>query len=179
MKVFGHHLHLPILVLLVVEFGGAALAFGASVLLVVPQMQGTAGAIHGPVLLWSLAFSVAVVVGVTAVGLYQAKQRLKLEGVVVRLGVGLGLAAIFLALVNFFFPLGATGALWAWSFAISLVLLATTRTVFARYADHSAFTRRVLVYGAGKRAARILKLRRRSDRRGFEIMAFVPAIGDT
>jgi sugar transferase (PEP-CTERM system associated) len=34
------------------------------------------------------------------------------------------------------------------------------------------------VYGAGKRAARLLKLRRRSDRRGFDIVAFVPAVGD-
>src|SRR5436190_448360 len=40
------------------------------------------------------------------------------------------------------------------------------------------FQRRVLVYGAGKLAGSLLKLRRRSDRRGFNIVAFVRADGD-
>jgi sugar transferase (PEP-CTERM system associated) len=40
------------------------------------------------------------------------------------------------------------------------------------------FRRRVLVYGAGDRAARLLELRRRSDQRNFRIVSFVPAPGD-
>jgi sugar transferase (PEP-CTERM system associated) len=35
------------------------------------------------------------------------------------------------------------------------------------------------VYGAGKRASRLLELRRRSDQRGFRIIAFMPAPGDS
>lgn len=174
MKIFGHHLHLPILLLLAVEFGGAALVFGVGALVL-----GTPSvAFDATIVFWALAFSGAVIVGVTAVGLYQVKQRLKFEGVFVRIAVGLGIAAIFVALVNFAFPAGVTGSLWAWSFAISLGLLVTTRAVFLRYVDHAAFGRKVLVYGAGRRASRLLKLRRRSDRRGFNIVAFVPAEGD-
>ena len=36
----------------------------------------------------------------------------------------------------------------------------------------------MLVYGAGRRAASIARLRRRSDRRGFVIVGYVPAEGD-
>jgi sugar transferase (PEP-CTERM system associated) len=51
--------------------------------------------------------------------------------------------------------------------------------LFWRIVEQDAFRRRVLVYGAGKRASRLLELRRRSDQRGFRIVAFMPAPGDT
>jgi sugar transferase (PEP-CTERM system associated) len=40
--------------------------------------------------------------------------------------------------------------------------------------DDDMFKRHVLVYGAGVNAARILQLRRRSDRRGFKVVGYVP-----
>jgi sugar transferase (PEP-CTERM system associated) len=40
------------------------------------------------------------------------------------------------------------------------------------------FKRRVLVYGAGRRAGSIVRLRRRSDQRGFIVVGYVAAEGD-
>ena len=45
--------------------------------------------------------------------------------------------------------------------------------------DESIFKRRVLVYGVGQRTAAISSLRRRSDRRGFEIVGFVQPDGES
>jgi sugar transferase (PEP-CTERM system associated) len=53
-----------------------------------------------------------------------------------------------------------------------------SRGVFARLVDETLFKRRVLVYGVGQRTAAISGLRRRSDRRGFEIVGFVQPDGE-
>ena len=44
--------------------------------------------------------------------------------------------------------------------------------------DEDLFKRRVLVYGAGRRAGSIARLRRRSDRRGFVVVGYLAAAGD-
>jgi sugar transferase (PEP-CTERM system associated) len=175
MRLFGHHVYFPILALVAIEFGAAVGIFHASVLLIVADAPSIP---VGPSF-WSLAFASAVVIGMTSVGLYQPKQRLRVEGVLVRIGVALILAAVVLALIQFLLGVEVRRMVWAWSFAIGLGGLGATRVLFARYIDHEVFSRRVLVYGAGDRAARLLKFRRRSDRRGFNVVAFVPAPGET
>jgi len=52
------------------------------------------------------------------------------------------------------------------------------RTLWDTLLDEDVFKRRVLVYGAGHRAASIARLRRRSDRRGFVVVGYLPAQGD-
>jgi len=52
------------------------------------------------------------------------------------------------------------------------------RVVFDRVVNEDLFKRRVLVYGAGRRAGSIARLRRRSDRRGFAVAGYIPADGD-
>ena len=52
------------------------------------------------------------------------------------------------------------------------------RLLFDRIVDQDLFKRRVLVYGAGRRAASLLDLRRRSDQRGFRLMGFIATEGD-
>jgi sugar transferase (PEP-CTERM system associated) len=75
-------------------------------------------------------------------------------------------------------PIELGGPHWALSFGFCLVLLGATRAMLWRWLDHEVFQRRVLVLGAGKRAASLLRLRRRSDRRGFHIAAFIRSEGD-
>jgi sugar transferase (PEP-CTERM system associated) len=177
MKVLGHYVYVPIALLVVGELAGAALVFGiCATLLDAPAGPGIT---PGPLVVWMAVFGTAVVVGVTAVGLYQAKQRVRLGGVVVRVAVGLAIAATILAVVDFVFPIGLEGRLWVVSLMASFVLVSTIRIVTWSWLDHEVFRRRVLVYGAGTRAANLLKLRRQSDRRGFNIVAFVLADGDS
>jgi FlaA1/EpsC-like NDP-sugar epimerase len=177
MKVLGHYVYVPIALLVVGELAGAALVFGACAMLLGARLGPDIT--PGPLALWMAVFGTAVVVGVTAVGLYQAKQRLRLGGVIVRVAVGLAIAATILAVVDFVFPIGVEGRLWVVSFMASFVLVSAIRVVTWRWLDHEVFRRRVLVYGAGTRAANLLKLRRQSDRRGFNIVAFVLADGDS
>jgi sugar transferase (PEP-CTERM system associated) len=124
-------------------------------------------------------FALAVVVGLTAMGLYQIRQRLTFEGILARLLTALMFVAVGLALVYYVSPpLSLWRGWWALSFVVALVLLIGSRAVFGSVVDQDLFRRRVLVYGAGKRAATLLELRRRSDQRGFLIVAFVAVPGE-
>jgi sugar transferase (PEP-CTERM system associated) len=165
--------------LAVVEFALAACAFAVSAWVLERFGVDIGSASDRPLLFWAPVFSTAVVFGITATGLYQTRQRLRIEGVLVRLVVALFGAAVALAVVDFVFPVGIEGVLWPVGFATALVLLSVARVLFWRIVEQDAFRRRVLVYGAGKRASRLLELRRRSDQRGFRIVAFMPAPGDT
>src|SRR6185503_9676695 len=135
------------------------------------------GALH-----WLLAavFAGAVVVAMTTMGLYQVRQRLTVEGVLARLLIGLALAPVALALIYYIEPAFAIWRGWLLlSLVITLLLLGAARVGFARVVDQDAFRRRVVVYGAGSRAAKLLQLRRRSDQRGFQIIAFLPVPNET
>ncbi len=61
----------------------------------------------------------------------------------------------------------------------SLLLVLGLRYFFLRHADENAFRYRTIVYGAGSRAGAISDLRRKADRRGFKVVATVPAPGDS
>lgn len=174
MKVFGHYVYLPIVLLIAGEFSIAVVTF----LAVEFFYQDPGEPWRGPPWFWVIAFGLTVIVGLTAVGLYQAKQRLRIEGVLARVIVGMGIGAVSLAVVNFLFPIELGGSLWASSYAVCALALAVTRIIVWRWLDHDAFRRRVLVFGAGRNAAKLLKLRRRTDRRGFSIEGFVPTEGD-
>jgi sugar transferase (PEP-CTERM system associated) len=65
------------------------------------------------------------------------------------------------------------------AFGYALVLLLLVRYYFARTMDENVFRRRTMIYGAGERAASILDLRRRADRRGFRIVGKLAAPGDS
>jgi len=135
------------------------------------------GALHW---LRAAVFAGAVVVAMTTMGLYQVRQRLTVEGVLARLLIGLALAAVALALIYYIVPAFAIWRGWLLlSLVITLLLLGAARVGFARVVDQDAFRRRVVVYGAGSRAAKLLQLRRRSDQRGFQIIAFLPVPNET
>jgi sugar transferase (PEP-CTERM system associated) len=137
------------------------------------------GADHGEWMwLRATAFSAAVCLGLTAMGLYQLRQRLTFEAVIVRLMMGLGFAALGLTVVYFVYPpLSLWRGWWALSFVFAFLLLIASRFAFMRIVEQDMFRRRVLVYGTGKRASALMQLRRRSDQRGFQIVAFVPVAG--
>jgi len=130
-------------------------------------------------LLRAFVFGAVVVVALTAMGLYQARQRFNVEGVLVRVAMGLAFSAVGQAVIYYVLPpLALWRGWWLLSFLLTGVLLAISRVVFTRVVDQTALRRRVVVYGAGQRAAKLLQLRRRSDQRGFQIVAFLPAPGE-
>src|SRR5690606_31740859 len=57
----------------------------------------------------------------------------------------------------------------------ALPALLLVRLFFVRSIDENVFRRKTLVYGAGAQAEAITGLRRRADRRGFQLVGTVPA----
>jgi sugar transferase (PEP-CTERM system associated) len=133
----------------------------------------------GSLLLTAAMFAAFSLVSLFAVGLYSTRQRSNAAGILVRVVAAITTAVALSALVFFFFPDVAIGrGMLALTAAIAAVSAVTIRILFDRIVDEDVFKRRVLVYGAGRRAGSLLELRRRSDTRGFRILAFVAAEGD-
>src|SRR5690606_18297093 len=104
---------------------------------------------------------------------------ISIEGVLSRLLLALIFAALGLALIYYVAPIFSLWrGWWALSFVFTALFLFGSRAAFARLVDQAKFRRRIVVYGAGKSAASLLQLRRRSDRRGFELAAFLPVPGE-
>jgi sugar transferase (PEP-CTERM system associated) len=174
-RLFGQYVHVSIAALAAVE---AAALFGALLLAFRVRFDTW----HPTALesakdsLWPCAavFSTAILVSLLAFGLYSSRQRARTSGVFIRLIAAIAAAAVVTAAVFYVVPslwLGRGVLALASCFALAGAL--ASRVIFARVVDENLFKRRVLVYGVGQRTAAISRLRRRSDRRGFEILGFV------
>jgi sugar transferase (PEP-CTERM system associated) len=132
-----------------------------------------------PVLAGSIIFAILGIASLIAVGLYSTRLRTDLTGVAVRVVAGISAAVALSALVYYFWPSISIGRRTLFmAAAIGAVTSLAVRLVFERLFEDELFRRRVLVYGAGRRASTLLKLRRRSDTRGFRLVAFMAAEGD-
>lgn len=134
----------------------------------------------GPIAPKAALVTVVALVSLVAMGLYQLHQRLYFSEAAVRVLVGLTLACLALAILFYAYPpLMLTREIAAVAIGYALVLVLIVRYFFVRTVDEHVFRRTTLIYGAGERAASISAIRRRADRRGFKVVARVPAVGDT
>ncbi|MCM2313216.1 MAG: TIGR03013 family PEP-CTERM/XrtA system glycosyltransferase [Steroidobacteraceae bacterium] len=159
------------LLLLFAAHLGGALRFGGDL----PDWAVPAGS------LWpgAIVFALSGLLSLFAFGLYSVRQRASTAGLFVRVTAAVACASAVAAVAFYLFPSVAIGrGLVALTAGVAIVSLVATRLLFERIVDQDLFKRRVLVYGAGRRAASLLELRRRSDTRGFRILAFVAAEGD-
>ena len=179
MKILGQHVYAPMALMAAADFLLAGLAVvGVQILGALARGAVSATLASLP---WQRTgvFAALVVVGLAAVGLYQPKQRLRRSGVLARVVVGVGLAGTGLALFEFLFIGGFGGPIWLANLAVAALLIGAERLVTWNWLlELESFRRRVLVFGAGKAAESLLRLRRRSDRRGFDFVAFVPIESD-
>jgi sugar transferase (PEP-CTERM system associated) len=115
-----------------------------------------------------------------SMGLYQLRQRVRFAGVLTRLLIAVCLATGALGLISYLWPPLFIGrGVVALSACFSLAGLALTRYGFLRIVDEDYFKRRVLIWGAGRRAAAIAaNLRRGTDQRGFRIVGYIRTPGD-
>jgi sugar transferase (PEP-CTERM system associated) len=120
-----------------------------------------------------LTFAAAVQLAMVAVGVYGAESLQSLRFAIARLLVALSLGILFLSLVFFLIPpvsFWRSNLLYATLFA--LALLSLVRLLLGRTLDGAAFKRRVLVLGAGPRAARIEALAA-AEGAGFLVVGYV------
>ena len=125
-------------------------------------------------------FAAAIMLGIFALGLYQAHMRETITGMFLRLVVGFTLGAFFLVILYYAMPVAYLGrGVFALSIAIGLVFVLLSRVFFFNLMDNELLKRRVLVLGAGHRAEFLVKWhRRRADRRTFKIVGFVQMMGE-
>jgi sugar transferase (PEP-CTERM system associated) len=178
-RFFQLFVKVPILLLAAIE--GALYFFApylAAAILIGPQ-QVHAAAASGNLLPTALLYASLCIASNFAFGLYTTRQRAGMTGLLIRVAAAALNGAALSALLYFFLPplavsrgvLGLTAAIGA-SFSV------VTRALFDRIVDQDTFKSRVLVYGAGQRAASLLQLRRRSDQRGFKLLGFMPSESD-
>jgi sugar transferase (PEP-CTERM system associated) len=119
------------------------------------------------------SFAVTVQLGMMAVGVYGPDALQSLRFTLTRLLAAVSLAVILLATLYFLFP-GV--ALWrsnlAYAMPLAVILPMLVRVLLRRLLGGEAFRRRILVLGAGNRAARLAELSR--DRSaGFSVVGYV------
>lgn len=178
-RIFQHYWQLPLALLAAVEaLIFFAAPYGTAFIARRLSLPGF-GSLGEVTYSTGLVFAGVLFLSMTAMGLYNARQRSRLAGVLARvaasvLGGGLVIALLAYLIPALEIPRGALLLTIALAFAGSFIV----RVVFDTLVDEEIFKRRVLVYGAGKRAASIARLRRRSDRRGFTVLGYIPAEGD-
>ena len=178
-RFFHLYLKVPIVLLALIEgslfvyapYLAAALRFGPSA---TERATPT-----GQLLPTALLFAFFAVMALFAMGLYTIRQRSGTVGTVLRVVAGLLVAAALSALAYFIVPNLTIGrGMLALTTVIGIASALIARLLFDRIVDQDLFKRRVLVYGAGRRATSLLDLRRRSDQRGFRLMGFIATEGD-
>ncbi len=179
MRIFHHYWQVPLVVLAAAEVALFFLAPYGAVFFQHGQLPDVLSGMRTFLLPQASLFSFVTFVTMTAMGLYNSRQRSRLVGRLARIAVGVLSGILLLAGVSIFVPsLAATSQTLV---AIGLIALAGSvliRTLFGRVVDENVFKRKLLVYGAGKRAGSIAQLRRRSDRRRFHVIGYVEAEGD-
>ncbi len=178
-RIFQHYWQLPLALLALVEASLFFLALYFATLMGLDPTLRPVDPFAPEIWPRALLFSGLMFLSMTAMGLYNARLRSRLSGVIARVAASVLGGVLLTAVMFYLFPglqVGRAALMSAAFFAF--VGAALARIIFDRVADEDIFKRRVLVYGAGKRAQSIARLRRRSDRRGFVPVGYVAADGD-
>ena len=133
-------------------------------------------------LLWrGTLFAAAIVLCMFAFGLYQPQTRETPLGVFLRQLAGCVTGTMLLVIVYYVLPQAYIGrGVFGIALAIGLSAIAVWRRIAVGLMDAQVLRRRVLVFGAGTRAAFVAqRMRRRSDRQTFTIVGFVPVPGES
>lgn len=175
-RLFGHHLHVALLVLVLVEL----LAFCAA------YLGGTAayrywfspGAVPGAVVPRMLVFALLCSLSFLALGLYALRHRIRFFGIVLRIVVALCAVLALLAVLALVFPRSFQAETVTLSVALAVPLAFLLRSIAARLMNFEGFKKRILVYGHSTRMAALTRMRRSSDRAGFHLVGVVHHPGD-
>ena len=126
-----------------------------------------------------LVFTLVVVLTMAASGLYSRQVRDNFKGILFRIIL---VTFIVFFLMSFLFYLQPALFTARTTFVYALMILAgtlmITRSILYLTVDQEFFKKRAIVFGAGKKASHMNELRRKSDRRNFMLLGFVPIEGE-
>ena len=131
-------------------------------------------------LLRSFIFASVILLGMAALGEYRTHLRTTWLGVVARQAVAFVIGGLLLIIGYYVVPQAYVGrGVLGLALAIGFLAVMAFRLLFMRMVEIESLKPRVLILGAGRRAAQMHNLmRRRSDRRGFTIVGYVPSPGE-
>ncbi|WIG56835.1 MAG: sugar transferase [Rhodanobacteraceae bacterium] len=168
------------LLLVLVEFALlAGCVYGAVVLRYWGDLSTQAA--FGSALRWRAPLvAVVLILAMTALGLYQVHLRASWLGRLSRQGVAFVLGGVALTVLYYALPAAYIGrGVLGITLVLGYLILALWRVLFLGFVDADLFKRRVVMLGAGQRAAEVFsKMRRRTDQRGFKILGYVPIGAD-
>ncbi|KZC39959.1 MULTISPECIES: TIGR03013 family XrtA/PEP-CTERM system glycosyltransferase [Rhodanobacter] len=126
-----------------------------------------------------LLVAMMLIVSMEALGLYQVHLRAGWLGRLSRQGIAFALGWIALTVLYYAVPAAYLGrGVLGIALVVGYLVVALWRVVFLGFVDADLFKRRVVMFGAGERAAEVShKMRRRTDQRGFKVLGYVP-VGD-
>ena len=172
MRIFGLNFRRPYVYLSLFEGLGCILAFMLA-LETRPLLPGTF--IHGYSPLAPFIYSVFIMISMGAMGLYHSRSREKFSDILIRSSFAIVAGSFALAIISYGIPslyVGRGIMLLAALFSLTFIFI--FRYAFFNVVSEDILKRRVLVLGTAKRANNILiKLRRKIDQRGFNIIGFV------
>lgn len=124
----------------------------------------------------AMVFAAAIVFGMVALGQYQTHMRMTRFGLLARQAVAFVLGGVMLVIGYYVLPQAYVGrGVLAIALTLGFILVLSIRIVFLQLVEVEALKRRVLILGAGNRASQIHnQMRRRTDRRGFCVVGYVP-----
>jgi sugar transferase (PEP-CTERM system associated) len=168
---FGHYLQFGLLLLWAIESTSIFVSsWIASALTGDPLSNALTAWIQ------ALVLTAFVLVSMVSMGLLSRRLRDGMDGIALRIIMSVGAGSIIGTMVLALMPEHRPPFTQVVQFALlSVMFLLLIRSIAHRIIDETIFKRSVLVYGAGMNAARIHQLRRRSDKRGFEVVGYLQA----
>ena len=159
-------LTLELCLLVLCTYAAVAVRFGGDIAEFVVQ--------HGAVLPKALVFGSVVVMGLLSLGMYQLSQRLYFRDAVARIVVAALLAALVLPIIWFAVPATAlTRGVAPMAVVLSVTSLLVVRYLYMRVVDADILKRRTLIIGATSAVSEVGRLRRRADKRGFQLVGVI------
>jgi len=171
-RLFKHYIPTPLLLLGAIEFVMLMVAAEAAWQVRAAQIgMGTLPTTDR----FSEVFTYAAVVSIVmlATGLYETHGYRSFRLTATRLLVAFGLSLVVLAVVFFLFPdVALWRSIFLYAMMFSFVFVMSARAVFARLVNWDRFRRRIIVLGAGDRAAKLGEVGKGRDV-GFQIVRYI------
>jgi sugar transferase (PEP-CTERM system associated) len=129
----------------------------------------------------AVMFAAVIFLGMAALGEYRSTLRMSWRGQLARHAIAFVLGGLALVVGYYVIPQAYVGrGVLGMALGIAFIATATFRGLFMRLVEMESLKRRVVVLGAGQRAAQIHnRMRRRSDRRGFCLVGYLQGYNET
>ena len=178
-RVFRHYIPRWLLLLWLSEFFHLVVASYVG-FFIYCRYIGASSPDPGQMLAGAMAYGVVMLLAMSSMGMYQRGLRDSIFGIQLRLLLSAAVCMLAMPLLAVLAPgVFPEARVILAALVVSLLSIAAYRLTFDLAMQHAPMRSRILVVGMGSHAARLLKLRRRTDWRGQYLVGFVPVPGQT